>query len=327
MTRIDSALPRRSARSPLLLCALAAVYLAYCPGAFAQRAVRWNEVTVTQGESAAAFQEAMRVALVRATGKRDADSDPALGGLLSQPRRYVQVFRPAAAGGTQIVFDAAAIERAVATAGRSIWGRERPLVLVVLQGDEAAKIDEHKKSLTEVAQARGLPVSLTTAAALELATSGEITREAALPAAQRMGADAVLVGDGSSAAVGGGLRWSLYAAASNENWSGALADGVHGAADALVRAAEAVAALPEIESIVEIAGVTTLKDFATVSNALTGINGVRRTAVFEASSGAAVFRVAARGGLDTVMAALTADTRFERVDPVAGGAIAFRYRR
>jgi uncharacterized protein len=317
---ISNSLARRLRSRAFLVAALAALVVTTI--ANAERAVRWNEVTVEQGESAAAFQEAMRIALVRATGKRDADADPALGTMVSQARRYVQVFKPASGGGTQITFDGAAIERAIAAAGRTVWARERPVTLVILRDAAGDSSDDTRKTVSEVALLRGLPIAMGSASAGGIPTAGDVSREVALSALARQGADAVLVGDGSA----GTWRWTLHTPALSENWAGAIGDGVHGTVDALVRAADAIQALPELETVVEVAGVNSLKDYATVSTILTNIGGVRRAGVSETAQGLAVFRVAARGGLDTVLGALASDARFERAEPGAGGAAAFRYR-
>jgi hypothetical protein len=311
--------PRQSAARLFGAIALLAITcLSASLDAYAQRGARLYDVTVDATDLTAAFEEAMRIAVVRATGKRDAANDAALAGLVSQARRYVSTFKPAAGGGTLVTFDGAAIERAIVAAGRSVWPRERPLTLVVLQGGGA----ESGKALTETAQLRGLPVTIANGAAASAATG----REQALAAAQRAGADAVLVGDGSGVANGGPWRWSLYSQTASENWAGSLDDGVHGATDALARAAEAVLALPEIESRIDVAGVATLKDFATVSSALAEIAGVRRLAVIEAGPSGVTYSVVARGGADMLLSALGSDSRFERLDAGNSGAVGFRYR-
>jgi hypothetical protein len=317
-----NAFARRHLNRPLWgVCFAACLALAFATAAHAAKAVRWQDVTVTQGESTAALQEAIRIALVRATGRRDADTDPALAGLIAQPRRFVQIVRAAPAGGTQVTFDGNALERAIVAAGRTVWPRERPVVLVVTQGGAAAESDSGQV-LTDTALLRGLPITVAPASSLGVPAVGEVARDIALGAAQRAGADAVVVGSES----GGVWRWSLFAATLNEAWSGSAADGVHGAADAIARAAEAVMAMPEFDAVIELSGVASLKDFAVVSNALSSVNGVRRAAVTEASVDGVVFKVTARGGIETLLNALASDTRFQRADPSSGGAIAFRFR-
>jgi len=57
----------------------------------AGRPVRVYEVDV-EGQTPAALQEAMRQALVRATGRRESADDPALASLVSDAPRYVKTY-------------------------------------------------------------------------------------------------------------------------------------------------------------------------------------------------------------------------------------------
>src|ERR1700745_2128738 len=111
---------------------LALTWLLCCaPPCEAARLVRVYEVDV-EGQTPAALQEAMRQTLVRATGRRESAEDPALASLLSDAPRYVKTYGTGPRGEPQVVFDGAAIERAIGAAGRSVWERERPFTLVVL---------------------------------------------------------------------------------------------------------------------------------------------------------------------------------------------------
>ena len=98
--------------------------------------------------------------------------------------------------------------------------------------------------------------------------SGTFRGDAAFAAAQRLGADAVIVGYGDAVPTGGTWRWSLQAAGINESWNGTLEEGVHGAADIFARSAQAFAALPEVSLLVEVEGVPTLKEYARVAEIL-----------------------------------------------------------
>src|SRR6202035_3215458 len=71
-----------------LLCALCCVLPL---SSWAGRPVRVYEVDV-DGQSAAAVQDAMRQALVRATGRRESADDPALAGVLAEATRYVKSY-------------------------------------------------------------------------------------------------------------------------------------------------------------------------------------------------------------------------------------------
>ena len=74
----------------------------------------------------------MKIVLVRVTGRRTAEEDPALAPLLSNARRYVQQCRTAPGNQLWLAFDSAAIERWLTQNGQPLWGRERPSTFVWL---------------------------------------------------------------------------------------------------------------------------------------------------------------------------------------------------
>src|SRR5579862_2445771 len=116
--------PANAARRALLasLAACGCLLSAVC---WAGRPVHVYEVDV-DGQSPAALQDAMRQALIRATGRREAAEDPALAPLITNAARFVQSTGVGPRGESQVVFDAAAVEAAITAAGRSVWDRVRP---------------------------------------------------------------------------------------------------------------------------------------------------------------------------------------------------------
>ncbi len=299
----------------------------------ALRQVRIWEVNVSSAaEPAVQAQSGLRQVLVRATGARDAANDPALSGILAQAQQYVIATRPAASGsGTTLVFDAAALERDITAAGRSLWPSERPLLLVVLTGGPASGAFESRRqvegTLDSTGNRRGQPIRVARPEALGLPATGEIASDAALAAAQRLGADAVIVGYGDAVPTGGVWRWTFAAPGMSEStWNGALEEGVNGAADIFARNAQAFAALPEISILVEIEGVAGLKEYARAAEALGAAGGVRSVSLAEAAGTRATFAVRTRGGADALQGSLAVNPSFERIDPKAGGTIAFRFR-
>jgi len=305
--------------------------LGFAPSAQALRQVRVYEVSVSsQAEPAVQAQAGLRQVLVRATGARDAANDPALANVLAQAQQYVLLTRPATSGtGTTVVFDAAALERDVTAAGRSIWPSERPLLLIVLTGGPAAGVFETRRqvegALDAVGNRRGQPVRVARPEALSLPASGDIAPDAALAAAQRLGADAVLIGYGDAVTSGGAWRWNLAAPGISESWNGSLEDAVNGATDLFVRNAQAFASLPDASVLVEVEGIPTLKEYARVAELLGSAGGVHSVLLAEAAGTRAMFTVVARGGADAVQGALSASGSFERIDPGGGGTLAFRY--
>jgi hypothetical protein len=300
--------------------------------AAALRQVRVYEYTVSsQTDPAVQAQAALRQVLVRAVGARDAANDPALATVLSQAQTYVIATRPASTGGgTVLVFDAAALERDIVAAGRNVWPTERPLLMVVLTGGPAAGAFETRRqvenALDSTANRRGQPIRVARPEALGLPAAGDIAADAALAAAQRLGADAVVVGYGDSVPNGGPWRWVLTAQGVSETWSGALDEGVHTSADVFARNALVFAALPEVPVLVEIEGVGGLREYARVSEILAGAGGVRSVTLAEAAGSRTTFNVVTRGGLDALQSSLAANPRLERADPKAGASLAFTYR-
>jgi hypothetical protein len=270
------------------------------------------------------------VVLVRATGERTAANDPALAGLLAQAQQYVIGSRPASGGAVTLTLDGAALERDITAAGRTVWGVERPMLLVVLTGGPAAGAFESRRqvenALDNTGNRRGQPINVVRPEAVGLPTPGDIAPEAALAAAQRARADGVLVGYGDAVPNGGTWRWSLYAAGVSETWNGTLEEGVHGAADIFARNAAVFAATPDLAVLVEIEGVPSLKDYARAMEILGDAPGVRSVQLAEAAGTRSTFNVVTRGGAESLLAALGGNSRFERIDPKAGGTIAFRLR-
>jgi hypothetical protein len=316
----------------LIVSFIALGLLAFAAPAAATRQVRIFETNVSsQTDAAVQAQAGLRVVLVRATGARDAANDPALAAILAQAQTYVIATRPAATGsGTTLVFDAAALERDIVAAGRTVWSSERPLLLVVLTGGPATGAFETRRqvegALDTAANRRGQPISVVRPEGVNLPTSGDIPVDAALAAAQRRGADGVLVGYGDAVPNGGVWRWTLNAAGISESWSGTLEEGVNAAADVLVRNAVMYAAQPELTILVEVEGVPTLRDYAQAAEMLAEAGAVRSAQLAEVSGSRATFSVVTRGGGDALLATLGANSRLERVDPTAGGTIAFRLR-
>ncbi len=290
--------------------------------ALAARDVHVGEVHTVATESSAAFEEAMRTALVRITGQPDADQDPAFADLISNARRYVQILDPASnPPGVMVKLDAAAIERAVVAAGRHVWPRERPLVLMAL-AQTPTDFDQGaaRQALEQAASLRGLPVSVSDAPDSLLADP-QLARDAALAAARAQGADAALIGRAQSE---GNWHWTFFGPANVAYFDGSLDSGIQGAATALANHTERVLALPPAAVSVQINGVSTLRDYAAVSGILGGLSGVRSVAMSEAGTNSATFHVSLSGGGDGLLALLAGNAHLHAVSADAG-TLAFQY--
>jgi uncharacterized protein len=298
--------------------------LAASPYATAGRVVRVYAAAVSSADSPAALQDAMRQVLVRATGRRDAGSDPALAALVADASRYVQLFRPTAAGGTEVVFDANAVEEAITGAGRNAWEVNRPFTLVVLHPPPAASAaDGLRRDIERAAAERGLPVSLVPLAIADTVGT-ELERNALLASAQRFGGDAVLVGRNDTA--GAQWHWTLHGPVASTSWAGGLESGVHGAVDTFARTEETSFALAEAEARIAIDGIVALTDYATVERLLDSVTGVRQVTLEEANGSSVTFRVLVRGGADGLEQQLAGSPRLARRG-ASGGRLQYEYRR
>ena len=304
-----------------------ALLTAVVPAAHAARPVRVYEVAVKGPESVAQVQDAMRLVLVRATGRRNAGSDPVFGNLIAEAPRFVQGRRPLSGGSTQLVFDGPAIEREITAAGRGVWPTQRPFTLIVLNPPlTGGAADTARRTLEQVAEARGLPISLVPISLTD-ANGAELSREALLQAAQRLGGDAVLIGRGDNAAVNGQWQWTLQSSFASESFTGGFDAGVNGAVDTLTRATEETVSLPEVDAMIEVEGVASLADYASVTRLLGEVPGVRKASLEEAGGSGATFRVQIRGGADGLDRALANSGRFVKSGGAASGSrLLYQYR-
>jgi len=359
------------ARAALLLAACAALPTA----AWAARPVPVFQVDVA-GQSVPDLQQAMRAALVRATGRRESANDPAFAGLITDAPRYVRSYDRGPQGEMQVLFDDAAVDKAIAGLDRNVWDPNRPFTLVVLypapdSSDQAA--DE--AGLEQAAEERGLPISIVPLPVTD--DSGSLLpREALLEMAHRYGADQLLVGTPpasalpapapATAAPGNGApaarpasppaappagtppagpappgavqqlqgpasawQWRLYNDFTTQSWSGELTAGIDDTADLLAPPAGAAAVNAAGQTEVEIDGVSSLADYASIELMLGAVPGVSAANVRQVSGDAVLFDLTVRGGGATIDRALSSSSRFTRVAPVtpgAGAALVYRYR-
>jgi hypothetical protein len=314
--------PRSLGIAALLIAAL--VMTLATPSAWAARTVRVYEVDIRGEAAGPAVQEALRRVLVRATGRRDASTDPAFGALVADAARYVQSSRKAANGSTVVVFDGAALDQAIASVGRAVWERERPFTFVVFHPPLSGEaMNTARAELDKAAEARGLPINLAPVPVVD-STGVDLPRETVLQGAQRVGGDAVLVAR-SDNPTAGIYQWTLQTQFGSESWTGSLDAGVNGAVDAMMRSQESTAGIGELEALVQVAGVATLNDYAAVGRLLEGIPGQKRVSLAESSGTTATFSVLVRGGAETVDRVLGNSARLTRTGS-ANGQLVYTYR-
>lgn len=310
-------------RRPGLLAGFLVLCAALSLPAAALRPVRVYEVDLAEQQSATAVQNAMREALVRATGRRESADDPAFASLINDAARYVQSYASGPRGEPQVAFDATAVGHAIEAAGRSVWNRQRPFILVVLypppgRSDAETARGELERTATE----RGLPISVIPLAVTD-SGGNALGGDALLQSAQRYGGDQVLVGRSDAPVASGQLQWTLYTRAASQTWVGSLGDGIDHTVDLLAPPPGAAAGAGG-PTRVRVEGVTGLTDYASVERVMQSIPGVRRAEIAEVDSGAAIFEVDLSGGAAALERALAGTSRLVRAAPGSAGLI-YRY--
>ncbi|MDE2450285.1 MAG: DUF2066 domain-containing protein [Gammaproteobacteria bacterium] len=311
------------------------------------------------GQSDPALQQAMRDALVRATGRRQSASDPVFGGLIADAPKYVRSYDRGPQGELQVLFNATAVDKVIAALDRSVWDPSRPFTLVVLypapdQGDQPAD----QSGLEQAAEQRGLPVSIVPLPVAD-AAGNLLPRGALLEMAHRYGAEQLLVGRPPGAAVpppgpapttpangapaagastaaaapppqptapssapagsAGPWEWTLYTDFTTQTWTGPLTVGIDDTVDLLAPPAGAAAANAPGETEVEIEGVSSLADYANIELMLEAVPGVSRAAVRQVSGDSVLFDLTVRGGGASIDRALSSSSRFTRAGPSGQG--------
>jgi hypothetical protein len=293
--------------------------------AWAGRPVRVYEVDLKGGQTPSALQDAMREVLVRTTGRRESATDPALASIIADAGNYVKGYTTPNRAQAQVIFDGAAVERAIVTAGRSVWDRNRPFTLVVLYPPLARVADDAARTeLDQAAIARGLPVTVVPLSPVD-ASGNELSRDAFMQMAQRYGGDAVLVGRSDAGAPAGQLQWTLHTSFSSESWSGPLAAGINDAVDNMAPSQSGSLSQLETAAKVEVEGVATLTDYASVERLLESAPGVRRVNAGAATGNTIVFDVVARGGADAIGHALAGAAHLARSD-APSARLGYQYR-
>ena len=144
----------------VLAAALACIAACVAP-AVARAEVRLYEVAVpltgtTPEDRAAGMAEALRAVAVKASGKREAASSPAISG--ANPTRYVQRYSTTSDRMLKVGFDGRAIEQLLQQAGLPLWPAERPVTVI------DAPVTDHA-AVERAAQWRGLPIEWAAGAA------------------------------------------------------------------------------------------------------------------------------------------------------------------
>jgi hypothetical protein len=287
----------------------------------------------------AAFEAALRTVLIKVTGRRGVDQDPSLAALIASARRYVQQYRAAPDNQLWVAFDGAALDRWLTQNNQPLWGAERPTTFVwlLVQAAQAGQTGQAgqpgqagtvitaedtspiKGEVTAAAAQRGVPVLWPSGAELSRNHLDYAAVAAATPAtlaelAHRFGGEGVLIGRAANPADTTALRWvSLYQDRGSE-FSGPAAEAVNRAADTYAGLYAVSGALAPLD--IEVAGISDLKDYASVQSYLQSLSFVSHVSVDTLSGNTVRFSLTARGGAESLQHALALDGRLQ---PIAAG--------
>lgn len=277
----------------------------------------------SEAAQAVAFDAALKVVLVRVTGRRAAAEDPALAPLTHNARRYVQQYRSASDSELWVAFDGGAIERWLIQNGQPVWGRARPLTLVWLTAGNgpasgvvatADASSDLKSAVSAAAALRGIPLAWPSGADLQREHLDYAAVAAANPgtlaeAGHRMGAEGVLIGRAASVTAGAPVRWTFVFEEHSSDSSGDAAEGVNRAADAYA-GIFAQSGGPQTVRI-EVSGVKDLHDYARVQAYLESLPAVTHVGVDALALDMVRFSLTARGGADAVRHALGLENKLQ----------------
>jgi uncharacterized protein len=275
----------------------------------------------------AAFQNAMKIVLIRVTGRRSAEDDPALAPLLGNARRYVQQYRGAADGQVWVSFDGPAIERWLTQNGQPLWGHERPTTYVWLTaqtGPQAGTVitaedtSDLKTEIDAAATVRGLPLLWPGAADLQRNHLDYAGVNGTAPSvladlARRAGGDGILIGKATGSGAAVNVRWTHVFQDRTSESSGAL-EGVNRAADLYAELFAASGNLAPID--IEVTQVGDLHEYASVQTYLESLTFISHVSVVALTGDTIRFRLATRGGTESLQRALTSNGRLQ---PIAAG--------
>ena len=255
----------------------------------------------TEADRNAAFGEALHAVIVRASGRRDAGSNPVVNSSAARASRLVQQYSATPEGELKVGFDAAAIDEVLADAGLPSWPSERPVTLVVMSaaGGSALRAGDtstDRAQLELAAKARGVPLAWPVADVSVGTLRAQLEAAGVEGAARAAGvqADAVLLGSLS----GGQADWTLAHAGDTTRRRGPATEGAHLAADvyAAIYAPDSTRGVST--ATVRIAGIDTLQAYAGLLNELDALSMVRGIGVAQVDGATLQLNLILRGDLD-----------------------------
>jgi hypothetical protein len=278
----------------------------------------------TEEDRNAAFAEALRAVVMRASGRRDVGANPVISKSAGRANRLVQQYSATSGGDLTVGFEPVTIDEVLTEAGLPSWPSERPATLVVMPGGpggralRSGEASAASADLETAARARGVPLVWPVADVGVDTVRSQLESSGVAGAARAAGsqADAVLIGTSA----GGQTDWLLVHAADSARRRGSAADGAHLAADtfAATYAPDSTRSLSTVS--VRVDGVGSLQAYAGLMKELEALSMVRGVAVDEIQGSTVRLDLILRGDLELLrrIAALTPTLKpTEASDPAA----------
>jgi hypothetical protein len=321
---------------PALVTLVVVLVLALPLRAAADVAIYQSLVPI-KGASAAdkadAFAEALRTTAVRASGRRDAGSNPVIAAAAADPDRYVQQYSTTPDRYLKVGFNAQAIERLLQQAGLPLWPLERPVTQVLLVvpsagGGARAIIDaDHVPEKAEVeraAQARGLPISWPRGTVSAASVRASVAGGAANVESDRTFRP-LLAGIGTGAAV----NWRFTQPGQSASADGSIDDGVNLAADSLASRYAPPSTRGTSSFDVRVRGIEGVEAYAGLLEYLQSLSLVRDVQVQEMTDGVVTLKLTVRGDLELLRRIAAMDEKLRAAAPATveggGSAVDFTY--
>ena len=268
----------------------------------------------TAADRTAGFGEALRIAAVRASGRREAASNPVIAAAAADPARYVQQYSMGPDRLLRVGLDGRGVEQLLQQAGLPLWPSERPQTLVelfvpaVAGGSRAVLAAEHPPERAEVeraAQSRGVPIAWP-----QQTIAAAQARSAAPAGAGR----AVLVGMGS----GGQISWTFSHAGDSAHGQGGLQSGIDLAADTLAARYAPPSTRELTTQSVRVGAVNDLQAYAGLLQYVESLSLVRAVAVEGLDGEMVHLKMSLRGDLELLRRIAALDTHLQPAVRAAG---------
>jgi hypothetical protein len=332
----------RYLRLAVVLC-LGCAALSLALAGRATSAVETYQVTVpladrSEAAQTAAFQMALKVVVIRVTGRLGADEDPALAPLIGSARRYVQQYRATPDKQLWVAFDGPAVERWLTQNNQPVWGQERPPIFVWLTEQtgpqtgtvvNSTDVSDLKHSIDAQADTRGVALIWPTAADLQKNNLDYAGVNNTSPATlqeigRRAGGEAALIGRASNATATAIVHWTFLFQDHSSDFTGAV-DGVDRAADTYAGLYAASGGIVPVD--IEVSGINDLKDYAGVQAYLESLAFVSHVGVQSLSGDTVRFHLMTRGGAESLQRSLASHGRLQPVGAGEAGIQRFQLRR